>query len=145
LPSLFAAYFAIGVGVELEKLPPEVLTWTREPVKSTVLAVALMFVLYSLWEPLFLANTGTTPGKWIMGIRIRTAVGNKLGYLTALSRMIRVWIVGMGLGLPIVSLITLLISRAKLNSDGQTGWDERLNLRVMHRKRNVFIWIAMLT
>lgn len=42
------------------------------------------------------------------------------------------------------TLIMMLISRAKLVSDGATAWDEQLDCRVEHRKRHPALWALVI-
>lgn len=58
--------------------------------------IVLMFLL----EPVWLTLTGTTPGKWLLGMHITDTGGNKLKYQAAVSRTGSVIWYGLGLGLP---------------------------------------------
>ncbi|MGE3877354.1 MAG: hypothetical protein AB7F74_30715 [Parvibaculaceae bacterium] len=44
------------------------------------------------------------------------------------------FVVGLGLALPIVSLITMSLGYQTLKRDKATSWDKKLNLRIVHRK-----------
>lgn len=70
-------------------------------------SVTAFVALYLLWLPLeagFLTATGTTPGKWVFGIRVVKSQGQKLAYPEALKRAFLVWVQGEGLGIPVVIL-----------------------------------------
>ena len=56
-------------------------------------------------EALLLSKFGTTPGKYIMGIRIHYYQGGYLPYGEAMERSTQVFIQGTGCGVPIVALI----------------------------------------
>ena len=57
-----------------------------------------------LVEPILLHFWGWTPGKWLLGLRLRDGAGEKLSWSAALSRTLGVFIRGYGYGIPIYSL-----------------------------------------
>lgn len=59
-------------------------------------------------EALFLHRLGTTPGKWIMGIRVEYFEGGNLPLSVALSREWQVYTRGMGCGIPFVAEIFMV-------------------------------------
>ena len=77
-PFVLVAFFAWGIAVELGRMPAESLAWFDEPVLSTANELLFVFAVLALWEPLFLSNTATTPGKFIMGVRVVRTNGEKL-------------------------------------------------------------------
>jgi hypothetical protein len=94
-----------------------------------------------LWifvEAVCLASAGTTPGKWLFNISVVTNDGSKLTFSNALNRSFMVWIKGLGLGLPLVSLFTMYSSYSELQRNGITSWDKSDNLIVRHGKFNVW-------
>ena len=95
---------------------------------------ALSLVSYLLMLPtlpanaLFLHLWGTTPGKWIMGIRLEHMEGGRLSFSQALHREWRVFWLGLGFYAPLISLWRMYRS-AKIYSDtGVTPWDEDIEL-----------------
>lgn len=143
-PFVFVVFAVLGGLIEIGRAPVEILDWMENPVLSTLIEVGAMLVLFALWEPLFISNTGTTPGKFILGIRVRRNDDSKLSFPRALSRFLRVWFIGMGASIPLLTLILMLMSRAKLTADGVTGWDEALDVKVEHRKRHPIIWVLVI-
>jgi uncharacterized RDD family membrane protein YckC len=83
-------------------------------------------------EGALLSAWGTTPGKWLFSVWVADAMGNRLSFSNALSRAFSVWFMGMGLGLPIVQLITQIVSYVKLKSQGITSWDREGRFAVIH-------------
>ena len=142
LPLAFGVFFAVGALVEIGRLPSEFIDWLDNPIKTAAAEIAVVFVLAALWEPLFLSNTGTTPGKWIMGVRIRRPDGSNISLFTAVRRFFWVYIAGLGLGIPLVSLICMLVARATLVSEGALSWDTNLGIEVTHAKRHPLVWLA---
>ena len=73
---------------------------------------------------LFLHLWGTTPGKWIMGIRVKDFTGKKLSYIDALFREWCVFGMGLGWQLPIYCLYRQYKSFMTYVQTGETDWDE---------------------
>ncbi len=100
-------------------------------------AVASLLAFYFLWvlvESAMLSTFGTTPGKWLLNIRVRTSSGEKLPFLDAFSRSLGWWISGFGLGIPLISLLTLITSYLRLTRQGAARWDEKGGFVVSHRE-----------
>jgi hypothetical protein len=100
-------------------------------INDIFLGVILLFV-YVFVEPIMLTSWGTTPGKALLRVTLRKSTGGKPTYLEALSRSFSVWIGGCGLGIPLVSLITLISAYNKLTKKSITTWDEGGNFTVTH-------------
>ncbi len=74
-------------------------------------------------EPLFLHFFAATPGKWLLGISVRDHDGKCLSFSEAFARTWKVYVMGLGLGIPIAALIThLLAYRRSLKGEDQP-WD----------------------
>jgi len=144
LPGLFIVLAALGFAAAIGRAPDFILEWAAHPVLSVVLSLGVTVILSFIWEPVFLSTAGATPGKWIMGIRVRDEAGKKLGFFSAFWRTFMVWLFGMGLGVPLLSLILMLVSRAKLVSDGKTSWDQVVHADVQHRRRPIVLWVVMI-
>ncbi len=94
-------------------------------------------VLIAGWlflEAGFLKTLATTPGKWLLGIKLQRLDGSNLPYSIGLARGFRVFVQGIGLGIPIIGLITLILSYNKLSKTGSTSWDNRYHVLVTHDK-----------
>lgn len=83
-------------------------------------------------EAFLLSTWGSTPGKWFLKVTVRDENHHKLSFAESMNRSFSVWWLGMGAGIPIVSLITMIIAAVKLNSKGVTTWDGRSKLKVFH-------------
>ncbi len=77
--------------------------------------------------------TGSSLGKWIFGITVSHLDSQPIGFRLALQREALVWWRGMGLGLPLISLFTLVNSFGTLRDEQKTSWDRELLLKVVHR------------
>jgi len=100
----------------------------RDAILGLLIAFTYMFV-----EPLLLSTWGTTPGKALLRIRLRKADGRKPGYGAALERSFYVWTRGIGLGVPLIGLITQLLAYNRLKDKGVTSWDQACDFRVAHQ------------
>ena len=104
---VFTLRFAFGDGV-LERVVQDYLAW------------GIQFLL----EPLLLATWGTTPGKWIFGLKVRNAHGGKLTLGEAAARLAVLFRHGEGWGIPIYQLYRNYKSY-RACSDGEVlPWDE---------------------
>jgi uncharacterized RDD family membrane protein YckC len=117
---------AVGLGVVIGLVAPDL-----AHVNNAVLGIAVVFA-WIFVETVLLATWGTTPGKWMLGVRLRTRQGFKLQPGAALGRSFSVWLRGLGLGIPIVSLFTLFSSYKHLKEQGETSWDAQGGFEVRH-------------
>lgn len=88
--------------------------------------------LWTFIEAFFLSTVGATPGKWMLKVTVRDDNHHRLSFSEALNRSFSVWWLGMGTGLPIISLVTMIVAAVKLNNTGKTTWDRRRDVRVFH-------------
>ena len=90
-------------------------------------------VIYFFIEAAIISKYGTTPAKKLFGISLSNENGEKLDYKTALGRGFTLWFRGLGLGLPIISFITLAVAYSNYTQDGQTTWDKDFNVVVSYK------------
>lgn len=83
-----------------------------------------------------LATFGNTPGRALAGIRVQTIRHEPLDVRTALNRNARIYLFGMAIGLPLISLITYANNFSKLRKNEQTSWDKQLYTRVYNEGGN---------
>jgi len=86
---------------------------------------------------IILGFTGTTLGKWIFGVRVLTLNGQNIGVIAGIQRDFQVWIRGFGLGIPLITLITLILSYKSLTTDKVSVWDKD-RYCVIHRPSGPF-------
>lgn len=87
---------------------------------------AWTFLAAAAWVPaesFLLTWFGWTPGKWLLSVEVRPKDGQQLRYGETLSRSADVFVRGVGLGLPLIALITQLVAANKLRKNGETSWD----------------------
>ena len=80
-------------------------------------------LLWVFIESNLLSIWGTTPGKWIFGIRLVNHLGNKPMLLESFQRSIGVWWYGLGAGCIAVTPLTLAANCLKLIRNRPARWD----------------------
>jgi uncharacterized RDD family membrane protein YckC len=95
--------------------------------------ISITLIIWTFVEALLLSTWGTTPGKWLLRVKVRDLNGKKLTYIPALYRALSVWGLGEGCGIGFVSIITYTFSNFRLVSKGITAWDEKGEFRVSHK------------
>jgi len=116
---------------------------------SEILFTMLIMFIWIFVEAVLLSTWGTTPGKWLLKTTVSSQTGEKLTFSSALNRSFSVWLKGFGMGIPLVSLITLSLAYDKLTHNGITTWDAKGGLMVSHEKigalrviLTVLLWIG---
>lgn len=100
-----------------------------------LLEVYISFGLMLIIEPILLSTLGTTPGKWIFGLRVRADDGSKLSYSAALRRTWGVFHYGYGFAIPIYSLYRNYQSYKICTDDSALQWDEDNAYTILDLKR----------
>ncbi len=90
---------------------------------SNILNGIIILFLWFLIEPIFISNWGTTLGKCIFNIKITDINGKRPNLRQSYIRSFQVFLVGYGLGLPVISVIALWLSHRKLVKTKTTYWD----------------------
>lgn len=67
---------------------------------------------------------GNTPGKAMLGIRVMDAQDRKPGFLAYLLRNIKVWLIGRGLGIPLLGSILSLVQAFIVGGGKPASYDE---------------------
>ncbi len=98
---------------------------------EATLSILVLF-FYIFYEAILHSLLGTTPGKSLLKIELRNSEGNALNFDIALKRSFLVWLQGFGCGIPLISLICMLVQLGKLEKKGKTSWDAKYNLHVYH-------------
>lgn len=112
--------------------------------------VASVVVYFSLIpiEAAMLSLYGTTPAKWLFGIRISHPAGRLLSFSEAFYRELIVFSHGVFFGIPFIALIPQLFAYRRLKNTGTTLWDKSTGVVVTHKKlgliRAIFCAIAVI-
>jgi len=124
---IFSIVFSIFVAIFI----PSVLD------SSEIFLTILILFVWVFIESILLSNWGTTPGKWILKIQLKDKNGGKPEFAKALNRSFAVWFRGLGFGIPIVTLFTLIVAHNRLTKKGITSWDEEGHFTITHEKIGV--------
>ena len=71
-----------------------------------------------------IGTTGSTIGKLIFGLKVKTLSGENPGLLKGITRDLQVYFSGMWLAIPLLSLFGIYLSYKKLAEKRTTLWDE---------------------
>ncbi|MEH2608344.1 RDD family protein [Bradyrhizobium sp. AZCC 1693] len=98
---------------------------------------------YAIFEGLCLNVFGSSLGKRLYGIKLTRS--DKDGFTLAVSfkRSFAVWARGLGIGIPIVSLVTLIVAYRTLTQEKQTSWDRDFQCITTHNKLSALRWISI--
>lgn len=100
---------------------------------ARILDIILTTLLGTILTGAVIGVSGTSLGKLIFGIIVTDTNGHKLGFVTGIQRDFAVYLRGLALGIPIVSLITLYNAYSRLNKSNMTSWDQESGYKVWHR------------
>jgi uncharacterized RDD family membrane protein YckC len=120
--------FYLAAGILLAMIAPQALMM-NDLALGLVLLCAWVFV-----ESWLLSTFQTTLGKWLLKTRIALASGEPITYSKAQARSLKVWIRGLAIGVPLLSLVTLIMSSISIERDGITSWDKEEGFIVTHEK-----------
>lgn len=87
---------------------------------------------------------GTTFGKWAFSLRVRGADGRTAPSKAYFKRLLRLWVSGLGLGLPVVSIVAPAVQYRRVAARRRATYDESLGLRVDKERFRPLRWIAVL-
>lgn len=124
--------FSLIFGIFLAIFIPSVLD------SSDVFLTIIILFVWIFAESVLLSSWGTTPGKWLLKIKLAWHPNRKPDFSVALNRSFGVWLKGLGLGIPIVSLFTLISSYNHLTKEGITHWDRDGHFTITHGKIGIF-------
>lgn len=116
------------------------------PVDSMLLSLAatyLAVLLVMLFEPLWLHFCATTPGKWLMGIRVYAAEGGRLSRQEAWERTKEMLSRGMGWNLPVYGWVRLYRSYKQYGCDAEPlDWDANTEY-IWKDQRGYRPWVSL--
>lgn len=110
------------------------------PITIKIPDIIINVIIFFVWlfvETVLLCACGTTLGKWLLGINIKNSAGKKLSFTDALKRSFSVWLKGLGMSLPFISIFTLISSYRQLINEKITEWDKKGGIIVSHRRISI--------
>lgn len=99
-----------------------------------VLFLMLAMFISAIVGGFIIGSTGTSLGKAIFGVRVLDRELQPIGIGRGLAREFHVFWRGMGFGIPVVGLFTMLAADRRLQRDKTTAWDRDVIL-VLHRPK----------
>ena len=128
----FLLLFPLTLGVSVAM--PELGAGFAEAMSNPLMSSIFVYLVWAPAESVLLSLFGTTPGKWLFGIRVVHPGGGLLSYTDALKRSFLVFLQGEGLGIPVIGWLTQLFAYRRLTKTGTTLWDRSTNTVVLHKK-----------
>ncbi len=130
----FRRFFARWCDLHLYLAAFWIAVWTSGRDVATALAspwvLLLLFIPWALIEAAFLHKTGTTPGKWLLGLSVTEPDGSRLSILAAWKRSMLVLFAGVGMGMAPISWICQALSLFAIWRHRRTLWDQAGKHRV---------------
>ncbi|MFJ7311545.1 RDD family protein [Pseudomonas sp. NPDC098747] len=137
-------FMALLVGIALGRFSPANVGWINQP--GAIQVFGLVCVPIALvFDALLYRAAGNTPGKSLLGLQVVASKGSPLSLAEYLTRNLSLWVKGLALGLPLISLFTLIIQWRQLGKGLPTTYDERPKFRVLAVpipgwRKIVFVW-----
>lgn len=95
-------------------------------IEAAIINPWIMFFHYVPWfaiESVLLSRFSTTPGKWLMGLRVLNVDGSHLDLNAAIRRSMRVLFTGIGFGWNYLAFFCQILSFVVAKRIGTTLWD----------------------
>jgi len=124
---------AFGIGLAMG------LTGVEGPDNEFVFGLLAAILLIPV-EAFFVAVFGATIGKAIYGIHLTRGDAMPLGFGESFKRAATVCIKGIGLGIPLIALVTCIVGYQTLTKEGATSWDRTLGITVTHGPLGIARW-----
>jgi len=129
-------YFFVDTSFLMPKEDESMANWfvryqeqiTSEEAMAIASTIVRAFIGWHFLEATMLYLWGTTPGKAIFGIRVRTLGGERPSPFRALGRSFYVYLMGVGFYLFPFMLIGMTFSFFRLMATGHCLWDQHLKL-----------------
>lgn len=130
--NLFGNTVGIIVLIVLQALTPTIASQFERYIADPIVDGAILLLLWMPFECACISLFGSTPAKWLFGIRISDLDGKRLNFIDSLRRYVGMMVQGAGIGIPVVVFFTYIFSYRRLTSTGTTAWDEASHSEVSH-------------
>lgn len=114
---------SFATGLLLGSISVTWVLWLQKPHAALLLNWVLAPVVMAL-EGLLFGWLGTTPGKWLLGVQVRTVDAQRPTLRQYLRRQLDVYVFGIGGWLPVVNLLTNAHQHSRVKRGQPTGYDE---------------------
>jgi len=125
------AIWTLPAAIILEILLFYPLEMILPPIAVRILINLAIFPVAFVLDAICLARFGQTPARNIAGIRVTKRDGTPLTFSESVKRNFSLFYRGMALGLPLISLFTLISAFEKVKHGKQTSWDMKYNTMVV--------------
>jgi len=123
MPVITAFLFALGGVAE-----PGPEAGSPMPDSYTIFWIGMLLAVPA--EAIMLAIFGRTPGKALLGLKVRDGGGGNPGLFTALGRQFNILLRGQALGLPVIGLIAVFVAGIQTLTAKIAPWDRKRGLVV---------------
>ncbi len=120
--------FVLGISDEFS-------AWLNQSALSLLFFIYLCFHLSLLLDAIVYHGFGNTIGKALLGIKVTNHKGFNLDFNEYLQRNLILWAKGLGFGLPIVNIITMLFQYSRLNQGLDTTYDAQLGFCIYDQRK----------
>jgi hypothetical protein len=135
---LFVMFGSFGIGLIFSGLFDNSIQKQNDALLNIVMVAACVPV-----EAFCLYAFGATIGKALYKIKL-TREGGGIAFHDGFKRAFAVWLRGMGAGIPIITLFTLISGYNTLKSKGVTTWDAKYGWNISHGVIKPIGWIGIL-
>ena len=104
-----------------------------EAVLNNIWIMVVQLVPWFIVESILIHRFGTTPGKWLLGLRVANTNGTPLSLAAATLRSFRVLVGGVGFGFSLLALFCQTLSYFTAKRLGNALWDHAGGHRVQSR------------
>ena len=122
--SLSLLLFAVLLRFTNFKFDPQ----SEEPISAWFFLA--QFAPALILEGILIYLYGCTPGKYFMALHVETKDGKRLGLGASVTRSIRVWVLGLGMGMPHFAFIGHAVALWMIKKKGAPIWDFLTGYRV---------------
>lgn len=105
------------------------LDWIRQPASGQLLAL-LCLPLTLVLDAAVYRIFSNSPGKALLGLKVGTIRGEPLSFNAYVRRNLRLWGSGLGLGIPLVNLVTMLQQSSRIKRNEPASYDVTAGHRV---------------
>lgn len=148
-PRCWAKMFDLTLGALLLLLPAGVVAFVAPSVFQAFMRVSsissnfLFTALVVAIEAMLYGVFGNTPGKRLLGLKVLSLEGDRLGLRRMFRRDFGVFFLGMGMCLPLVSVFTLVRAHHKAKDGEPQPWDVATRSRCYSvRNEAIRTWIG---
>ncbi len=127
--SLYSAFWWLGMWIARQDIGA---AWLNQWVMLS------QFIPWFIVEALLLHSFSTTPGKWLLGLRVVNRDGSRLDLAASTRRSLRVVFTGIGFGWGLLAVFCQVLSLFTAKRLGTTLWDHAGGHQVTARPLNPF-------